>query len=203
METYLEKTLDFLKEDKSDNSVDYLKKLFLVYPTLHVDHDVLGDVINETHLHFDIPFHDIKVIGSRHKGFSFVDKNKDGSIKYVTDKSDVDLAIINTELFVKLVTNTLIASKNYTDRSVFPPNKPGMHYFNYYKKSIISGFIRPDTLGCYEDREYFKNFFRELSKDTKLNISAAVYLNETCFFMRLEKQIQGFKQLEEVKNGFK
>lgn len=207
VETYVNKTIEHFKENETTNLDDFLKRLYFIYPTLHVNHDKLGNIINEAQIRFSTSFHHIKVIGSKHQGFSFIDKNKNGEIKYVEDKSDIDLAIIDSQLFNKLSTNTMIETKNFKDQTKFKPNKPDskyqFNYFTYYRKNLISGFIRPDSLGCYSDRKLFEEFSEDMRSEYNIKVSAAVYLNETSFIMRLEKQICEFYEMREVKDGLK
>lgn len=184
-----------------------MKRLYFIYPSLHIDHDELGKIISEAQFKFDVPFHHIKVIGSKHQGFSFMDKNENGTIKYVHEKSDIDLAIIDSSLFNKLATNTMIETRNFTDKTKFKSNNPSskhtFDYFSYYRKNLISGFIRPDSLGRYEDRKLFEDFSRDMLEEYNTKISAAVYLNEMCFIERLNKQIHQFYEMREVKDGLK
>lgn len=207
--SYVNKTLDYFKSNETNNVDDYLKRLYFIYPTLHVDHDDLGKIIKEAQKRFDTSFHHIKVIGSKHQGFSFIDKNKNGKIKYVEETSDIDLAIIDTHLFNKLSTNTMIETENFTVRTKFKNNlfdnngKLSMNFFEYYRKNIMSGFIRPDSLGSYNDRKLFDDFSNDMKSEYGIKISAAVYLNEVSFILRLNKQIRGFYELGEVKHGLK
>ncbi|MFA1512642.1 hypothetical protein ACDN41_25775 [Priestia aryabhattai] len=197
--SYVDKTLEFFKLYETKNLDDYLKRLYFIYPTLHIEHDRLGEILIEAQKRFKTSFHHIKVIGSKHQGFSFIDKYKNGKIKYVEDTSDIDLAIIDSYLFNNLLTNTMIETENFTLRTKF--KKPD--YFQYYRKNIMSGFIRPDSLGCYRDRKLFEGFSKDMEGEYGIKVSAAVYLNEISFITRLNKQIRGFYELEEVKHGLK
>lgn len=207
IDSYVDKTLEHFKLNETNNLENYLKRLYFIYPTLHVEHDELGDIINEAHKRFGTSFHHIKVIGSKHQGFSFMDKNNNGKVKYVQDESDIDLAIIDSSLFNKLSTNTMIETNNFKDKTKFKPNKfigkNVFNYFNYYRKNLMSGFIRPDSLGSYSDRKIFDNFSEDMKSKYEVKISAAVYLNEVSFIMRLEKQIQEFYEMREIQDGLK
>ncbi|OBZ10924.1 hypothetical protein [Bacillus sp. FJAT-26390] len=206
--SYVGKTIEYFKLNQTNNLDDYLKRLYFIYPTLHVDHDQLGNIIKEAQRRFGTSFHYIKVIGSKHQGFSFIDKNNNGQIKYVEDTSDIDLAIIDSDLFNKLSTNTLIETENFALRNKFKSpfvDRAGrqFNYFEYYKKNIMSGFIRPDSLGCYKDRKIFDDFSKDMKADYGIKISAAIYLNEISFILRLSKQIREFYDMEEVRDGLK
>ncbi|MBR0584966.1 hypothetical protein HF326_18105 [Bacillus altitudinis MN12] len=208
IDSYVDKTLEHFKINETNNLEDYLKRLYFIYPTLHVNHEELGDIINEAQKRFNTSFHRIKVIGSKHQGFSFMDKNGDGEIKYVQDDSDIDLAIIDSYLFNKLSTNTLIETNNFQDKTKFKPDKfmgkkNVLNYFSYYRKNLISGFIRPDSLGCYRDRKLFKDFSEDMKSEYDIKISAAVYLNEISFIMRLDKQIRQFYEMRVIQDGLK
>lgn len=207
-ESYVQQTLDYFKNHNTNNLEDYLKRLYFIYPTLHIDPEVLSNIIKEANEMFEVPFYHIKVIGSKHQGFSFIDKNKNGKIKYADDKSDIDLAIINSTLFNKLVTNTLVETENFKDRTKFlAPRKlengSTFNYIDYYQKNLSYGFIRPDSLGSIKDRRKFKEFSKEIKGSYGIKCSIAVYLNEISFITRLNQQIMRFYEMEEVKNGLK
>ncbi|RPK03253.1 hypothetical protein BSBH6_02727 [Bacillus subtilis] len=47
IDSYVDKTLEHFKINETNNLDDYLKRLYFIYPTLHVNHEELGDIINE------------------------------------------------------------------------------------------------------------------------------------------------------------
>ena len=200
---YLDLTLSFLgqesKGNESETAEDFLRSLSFLYPSLKVETKLLHQIIKETSLHFEIPYHHIKVIGSAHMGFSFIDKNKNDKVKYYDQKSDIDIAIINADLFISTHKKTFIATEAFTNNVSFKTPQSS----KYYRENVPHGFIRPDSIACIEEREKWLNFFHNLSKDSNIIISGALYLDETFFIARLKKSLTKFTRIEEVQNGIK
>ncbi|BBM13547.1 hypothetical protein ABVF54_05715 [Enterococcus mundtii] len=199
---YYELCLNFLKGEPEKYSTDeFIQKLFFLYPSLKVNVDLLHKITSQISITLNIPYHDIKVIGSSHTGFSFIDKDKKGTVKFYdsTAPSDIDIAIINDSIFIDILEKTVIRTENYSDNTAFK----NAHLSQYFKKNIPSGFIRPDSIGCEVTREKWVRFFSDLSSEHDLKISGAIYLNETFFIKRLKKQIETFQNIEEVQNGIK
>ncbi|OFI01419.1 hypothetical protein CLOACE_21440 [Clostridium acetireducens DSM 10703] len=91
--------------------------------------------------------------------------------------SEIYVAIINKALFYKLFSKTLKETDYYTDLTKF--SSPKNH--QYYMKNITLGFIRPDTIGSVKLRREWLRFFKDLSNEYNISISAAIYLDENCF----------------------
>ncbi|KAF5087383.1 hypothetical protein DSECCO2_49450 [anaerobic digester metagenome] len=203
IESYYELCLDFFREDGLQNfsADEFIQKLFFLHPTLKIEIGLLHRITKQISDTLAIPYHDIKVIGSSHTGFSFIDKNETGNVKFYdqSNPSDIDIAIINNKLFVDILEKTATKTDNYTDNTSFK-SKDSLKYF---KKNIPSGFIRPDSIGCEETRNFWFRFFSDLSSEYDLKISGAIYLNEVFFILRLKDQLNKFQNIEEVKNGIK
>lgn len=201
--TYLEEFIKYFRNEnnKDLNYYSLVNKLFFLYPSKKIDLEILHEINLKTSEFFSIPYHDIKVIGSSHLGFSIIDKNKNGNIKFFNDEcpSDVDIAIINSTIFNEVLKNTYSTTNNYTDNTHF--NKPVN--VNYFRKNISSGFIRPDTIGCNEIRNQWLNFFKDLSNEFDMKISGAIYLDEIFFINKLNNQIEIFKKMKEIQDGIK
>lgn len=201
--TYYEMCINFFKEDESNTytSNEFIQKLFFLYPTLKIEYDLLHKITKQISDELSIPYHDIKVIGSSHVGFSFIDKLEPGSVKFFDDDkpSDVDIAIINSNLFTSTLEKTILKSEGLTDNTSFK----NVDSFKYFKKNVPLGFIRPDSIGCEETRNSWLDFFSELSSNYGIKISGAIYLSEVFFVQRLKKQLNLFRNIEEVQNGIK
>ncbi|EOB3455090.1 hypothetical protein ACIJDO_000207 [Enterococcus hirae] len=199
---YYKLCLNFFKGEPEKYSTDeFIQKLFFLYPSLKVDLDLLHKINRQISSVLDIPYHDIKVIGSSHTGFSFIDKERTGTVKFynTAEPSDIDIAIINDSIFIDILEKTVIRTENYSDNTAFK----NANLLQYFKKNIPSGFIRPDSIGCEVTRAKWVRFFSDLSNEHNLKISGAIYLNETFFIKRLKKQIETFQNIEEVQNGIK
>ncbi|NFC76910.1 hypothetical protein EXM99_09185 [Clostridium botulinum] len=186
-ENYIDIVNNYINEsiDKQDNNNScFYNRVFFTYPSKKLDRDMISDIIGEISNEIKIPYHDIKIIGSSHLGFSLVKPYNTNEIKLFNSKtSDIDFAIINKSLFYELFSKTLEETSFYTDLTKFANPKN----YQYYMSHIALGFIRPDTIGSVELRVRWLRFFKDLSNEYNLKISAAIYLDEKCFHQRMEK----------------
>lgn len=180
------------------NISEFFNKLFFTYPSTKIDKDKISEITNLISSEFDIPYHDIKVIGSSHIGFSLVKPYNENRIKLFDEDSDIDFAIVNRNLFYKLFTLTLKATKFYTDLTTFN----NAHSHKYYINNLPFGFIRPDTIGDKSFRSKWLRFFEDISHDYNIKISAAIYLDEQCFHQRINKAFNMYIERMEL-NGTK
>jgi len=184
----------------STSKIDFLEnrefynKLFFTYPSTCIGIESISIIINKVSSEFKIPYHDIKVIGSSHLGFSLVKPPEEQEIKfYDINNSDIDLAIINKELFLHVFSINMKTSNFYKDLTGFKDRK----ILNYYKKNAIEGFIRPDTIGDKKFKNKWLRFFEDISREHDMKISAAIYLDEECLHNRLENSFK--KYIERMK----
>jgi len=103
------------------------RKIFLSYPTaiFHENYDVefeIKDRIAET---FKIPFTSIHIVGSAKTGYSFW-KNRE----FLEKESDLDIAIISSQLFTKMLDYAYTITKGYTDNRNFQEKKHEISYLD-------------------------------------------------------------------------
>ncbi len=138
---------------------------------------------------YQIPFRDIKVIGSAHIGFSLVKPKDTKEINFFSENSDLDIAIINKELFYKLYKLTLKKSKYFMNNTEF--NKPNS--VELFKRNILKGYIRPDTMGDRKYRTAWSKFFEELSNEYGIKLTAAIYLDEDTFSNKIKESLKIYR----------
>ncbi|XZM61223.1 hypothetical protein ACSXAE_14970 [Clostridium perfringens] len=186
------------KIDFQENK-DFYNKLFFTYPSTCLELDCISEIINLIANEFKVPYHDIKIIGSSHLGFSLVKPAESNSIKFFDNTtSDIDIAIINKELFYDIFLMSMKTSKFFKDLTDFKDKSLA----NYYKKNLLTGFIRPDTIGNKTFRIKWLRFFDDISKEYNMKISAAIYLDEECLHNRLENSFKKYIERMNI-NGVK
>lgn len=165
--------------------------------TRKTQHEVISKISNE----FKIPFRDVKIIGSAHTGFSFVKPLGEKIIKnYDKKTSDIDIAIINKELFNTLYLESFKSTEFFKNNTEFENAQKA----KLFKENLLRGYIRPDTLGCKKIRTKWLRYFRDLSSEYKMKMSAAVYFDEITFHAKLEEAYNIYEQkLEEEQSGVK
>ena len=183
---------------KDLNTEELVKHIFLLKPSLKIPSKKVHDIFDKISKEYNIPFKDFKIIGSTHTGFSFIKPKKSKEIKFFSDDSDLDIAIINKEFFYFLYKNTLRTTKYFKDNTSF--FKP--EYEQLFKENYLKGYIRPDTIGDVKFRNNWINFFYELSKEYNLKkISAAIYLDEETFNNKINESLNIYKRKLEGQNG--
>ncbi|MDU1006313.1 MAG: hypothetical protein E7A63_14770 [Clostridium butyricum] len=184
---YINTIDDYIQSNENYSDVsnsEFFNKLFFTYPSTNVDTNTISLMTNQIASEFKIPYHDIKVIGSSHLGFSLVKPYGTNQIKlFNMNDSDIDFAIVNKELFYKVFSLTTKSTNFYSDLTTFSSAKN----HHYYMSNLPLGFIRPDTIGNTEFRSNWLRFFEDMSHDFNIKTSAAIYLDENCFHQRINK----------------
>ena len=159
---------------------EIVRKVFLTFPTQAFvgleDHQYA--ILNEISEYFGVPITAVHVTGSAKLGRS-LHKRTD----FRAGESDLDVAIIDTRLFVNYMEIVLRRSKGYSDRSVFPI-RDGQSTQEEYIRYLARGIFRPDLMPTGPERADWQNFFGRLSgMHAKLfrSISAAIYVSQSCF----------------------
>lgn len=156
------------------------RKVFLTYPTKAF----LGDeerqfaILNAVSAHFSVPITCIHVAGSAKLGHSLHKQTA-----FAPGQSDLDLAIIDSQLFARYLEVGLKLSKGYSDGTSFPI-RDGNSTQTEYLRYLTRGIFRPDLMPTGPERANWGNFFGQLSgKHTAVfkSISGAIYLSQGCF----------------------
>lgn len=196
--------VEFLEEDHFEKILaEYLEKLdfeglvkdvFLLYLPLKIEHKLLFKILKSIHEEFKIPFRDIKIIGSSHLGFSLCKKSEKNpnELKKFDENSDIDIAIINQELFYRFFNETITISKRFSELTKFYKKED----VEKFKQNILKGYIRPDTIPNCSLKNRWYRFFKELSIEINKKVSAAVYLNEKTFYFKLKEAIDKYQNIK-------
>ncbi len=135
-------------------------------------------ILNDIKEHFNIPFSSIKIAGSAQIGHSF-HKDKD----FTPGESDLDVAIINEQLFKEYFELAHTFTRGYTDNTKFDM-RSGNNTFEAFKESLCKGMFRPDLMpNCQKKTDHISFFNRLSNKHLTLfkSISCAIYFSEHFF----------------------
>jgi hypothetical protein len=167
---------------------DLVRKLYICYPTKAFlgKEDTGFQIFDEISNFFGIPFNQVQAVGSAKTGKSYFKFTE-----FIEGKSDLDIAIISPELYMKYVELSYKVTNGYRDQSLFNLNKQKVSNIHEFKKCITKGIFRPDLMpNCSERKEWWA-FFNILSnKHHNLfkNINAGIYATQYFFEF---KQIEG------------
>jgi hypothetical protein len=166
--------------DEKTPYLDIIRKVYLTYPTMAFigDEERQFSILNEIALYFGIAISCVHVAGSAKTGMSF-HKNT----PFTPKKSDLDIAIIDPELFRYYSEWAFKKSSGFTNTSVFPVLN-GLSTAGQYKTMISKGMFRPDLMPNGNLRANWKKFFGSLSykhKDLFDSINAGIYFSTVYF----------------------
>jgi hypothetical protein len=156
------------------------RKIFLTYPTNAFvgNEERQFSILDDVSRHFNVAITSVQVVGSAKLGYSIHKKTE-----FSIGQSDLDLSIIDAQLFAKYLAIGLSVSKGYSDGSSFSIRN-GQSTQNEYFQYLTRGIFRPDLMPVGQQRADWNNFFGKLSSkhsDLFKSISASVYLSQSCF----------------------
>lgn len=176
---------------------EIVRKVYLAYPTkaLIGDEERQYQILNEISCFFNIPIMSIQVAGSAKTGRSF-HKQRD----FQPGNSDLDIAIIDGELYKKYMEEIFTITKGYTDKSGFPL-KNGKSTSEEYISYLTKGIFRADLMPTCEARKQWNKFFGQLSRrhgDLFKKINAGIYMSQTFFENKQRSAIKCFVEKKAV-----
>ncbi len=172
------------------------RRVFLSFPTLAFagKEDIEFEIRNDISEYFKVPIISIQVAGSSKTGYSPYKKRE-----FISGESDLDIAVINNDLFNKYSEISHKATKGYTDLSKFPINrKTSENEINYFLNSLNNSFFRPDLMPNSSSKTEWFAYFNKLSnKYFKIfkSINAGIYASEYYFESKQVDCIQKFKKI--------
>jgi len=177
-----------LKDKLSLNEI--VRKVYLTYPTsaLVDKEEKQYEILNEISQHFTIPINHIQVCGSSKVGQSF------HKVSTFTPKiSDLDIAIIDPNLFLKYSELVFSITKGFQDITKFTSSKGKS--FESYTLYISKGIFRPDFMPTCPERVNWFKFFHTLSlkhNDYFKSINAGIYNSQLFFEYKQSTNIKEF-----------
>jgi hypothetical protein len=169
------------------------RKIYLTYPTMAFvgAEEAQYGVLSEISGFFKVPICCIQVAGSAKTGRSFHKRQS-----FLPGVSDLDIAIVDSQLFVRYMEFVFEQSRGYADLTSFPVRR-GVSTHAEYVRCITRGIFRPDLMTVGPERAAWNNFFTRLSdKHTQLfrSINASVYLSESFFESKQRSAIKQFAE---------
>ena len=179
--------LQFIRNGNKDTNI-LCEQLFFLHGTysfqkkLNQSHSIISLVSKK----FNLPFTHIKVTGSAHLGIS-LHKNT----PFQERNSDLDLAIIDANLYSVILEAIIKETKRYNKKEKFRTEtiiknheSVEINHYTMYMKWVSEGVIHPKYFPIGEYKREWDSFFSELSRQNRSffkNISACVYLSEEAF----------------------
>jgi hypothetical protein len=171
------------------NYSEIARKIYLSYPTkaFSEKEDIQYEILNDIARYFHVPLRSVQIAGSAKTGRSF-HKQMD----FTPGISDLDVAIIDMQLYTDLMEHVHNFTEGYYDRTRFPI-RDGQSTHRNYIANLNKGIFRPALMPYSERRAEIISYFGLLSKAyTGLfkSISAVVYLSETFFQNKQRSAVQ-------------
>lgn len=132
------------------------RKIYLCYPTkVFIDREEDAfDILNRISNHFQVQFTNVQVVGSSKTGFSYHQ-----SREFQPGESDLDIAIIDSSLFLKYTQIAFKVTKRYRDLTLFKNTAQYQGFVTYLAK----GMLRPDLMPRCKEKDDWFDFFNRLS----------------------------------------
>lgn len=167
------------------NSIDKRytsRKIFLSYPTYiflrDKNFDIEFEIKDKISNFFKVPIYSIHFCGSAKTGRSLFKHTDFNPIK-----SDLDVAIISSELFVEYFEISFNATKGFKDLTPFNRIK-GRSMEPGFKQYLNIGYFRPDLMPNCGEKTAWNDFFNEISNTYSKyfsNINAGIFLSQLFF----------------------
>ena len=166
--------------NKKRPHIEIIRKVYLTYPTSAFigDEERQFSILNEISEFFNIPINNFQVAGSAKTGNSY-HKNT----TFTPKTSDLDIAIVDQELYRFYTEYVFKMTKGFRDRTIFPM-KNHVSTYNEYISYITKGIFRPDLMINGPKRAEWFMFFGKLStkhNDLFETINAGIYMSQIYF----------------------
>lgn len=176
---------------------EIVRKVYLAYPTkaLIGDEERQYLILNEISCFFNIPIMTIQVVGSAKTGRSF-HKQKN----FQPGDSDLDIAIIDYDLYRKYMEVIFSVTKGYSDKTGFPIIN-GKSTAEEYISYLTKGIFRADLMPSCDARKQWNKFFGQLSRkhgDLFKSINAGIYMTQVFFENKQRSAIKNYVDTKAV-----
>lgn len=170
---------------------EIIRKIYLTYPTKVFigAEEQQYELLNEISTFFKIPINAVQIAGSAKTGASYHQKTE-----FKEGVSDLDVAIIDHDLFISYMELVFRVSKGYSDHSLFVLRN-GKSTYEEYVGYLARGMFRPDLMPICPERAAWHDFFNKLSNkhiNFFKSINAAIYLSQSFFENKQRSAIRHF-----------
>lgn len=143
--------VDLIKQDlsKKTSHDDILKKLYFSVPTFAFENDCHKqyEIINEISCELNIPYYNIHVTGSAKLGVSLHKKTS-----FNQQSSDLDIAIIDKDLFIDLSEKIFYETLSFSDMKNFRRHRDGTSHGELYKAYLQKGIVMTNYMPSGETK---------------------------------------------------
>jgi hypothetical protein len=156
---------------------EIIRSLYLIRPTFSFlsNYVCAEEILVEVSSFFNIPINKILVCGSAKIGFSLY-KGTD----FIPGYSDLDLAIVDADLFSKYFDIVLKETNAYNKQTMFKDSEVAKRYIG----GVSKGCINPKNMPNIDKKVEINDFFSTLSqryRNIYASISVCFYLSEASF----------------------
>ena len=149
------------------------------------------DLYEKICTYLKLPLSSIRLVGSRHTGFSLV-KNT----PFDKTKSDLDIAIVDSALYLDFFQLAFEITDGWRDVTKFPgsakkQSETKKSFLGYLRK----GVIRPDLMPSSPEKAAWDNFFGKLGDEYSEfcnGISAGIYARELFMAAKQESALDAY-----------
>jgi hypothetical protein len=135
---------------------------------------------------FHVPIYAIRAAGSGQLGYSFIKQRS-----FIPGSSDLDLAIVSSDLFSQYCLKSCVATSDYRDLTGFRNSETHQAFIQYLAK----GYFRPDFMPTCPSKQLWFSFFENLSRKhgaVYSNINCGIYISEDVFERKQCADIQRY-----------
>lgn len=184
--------------DATSPEFEDAEKLFLCFQSaVFLDQqDLRYKVSKEIATRFSLPLTAIHFCGSAHIGSSPHKKTA-----FENGKSDLDVAIVSSQLFEEYLLVSMNHSRDLSDPSSFPvDHRSGLSTKDRFCLYSARGIFRPDLMPNCPQRASWMTFFSKLSRGYEMfsNINAGLYLSERLFLEKQRSAVAKLRQRKEL-----
>ncbi|HDR2353828.1 TPA: hypothetical protein QCH65_000979 [Enterobacter roggenkampii] len=186
------------------NHEDIIGQIYLSMPTFafEANYDKQYNIMKKISERLCVPYYGIQVTGSAKIGVSLHKKKA-----FSAASSDLDVAIIDKDLFIKTSEAIFNETNGLARRDVFArytDRNTGREVDKYeeYKRNLLKGIIIDNSMPTGDTKRNWAKLFDELSgeyrKDFK-SISGAIYMSQYYFIHKQKSIIQHVNGFEVIK----
>lgn len=162
-------------------------------PISHKHESSVFDIFDDVSLHFEVPFKNIYLSGSAQTGHS-LHKNRDFS----EGESDLDLAIVDTNLFKKYSEICYSITDGYRNLTKFKTRRSIDDVPSFFRENLSRGFFRPDLMPNCKERDDWFRYFDQLSTahvGIFKSVNCGIYLSQVFFEHKLTKVLEAYRSI--------
>ncbi|GAK26234.1 hypothetical protein HL670_03069 [Serratia plymuthica] len=183
---------------------DIIGQVYLSMPTFAFEksYEKQYNIMKMISEKLNVPYFNIQVTGSAKIGVSLHKKKS-----FSAASSDLDVAIIDQNLFIKISEAIFKETSGLTRRDLFEKYKDSrtgneVDKHSEYKRNLLKGIILDNCMPSGVTKREWVKLFEELSKDYRKDfksISGAIYLSQYYFINKQKSIIQHVNGFEVIK----